>query len=702
MKRLLLLSLASGALLGLASCSDDTKCGTGTSNQDGVCVPDATCGAGTVEMDGQCVPDGSMICTQGTKFNPDTSTCEVDPAACGPGTALLDGVCVNEDDARAADIQEAAEPNDQNGAGMMAVPALDASTTFHGCITPSSTGEADFDPWVVTTTSPALIEITADGVHGLAAGFAVVDASNNTKLASWQRLGINLTGDTSRRQVFLPAAGAYLLIMDDSRSLFLGSPAGGTNTCYFGTLKRVAIPAATALTVPQTTGMDSGDARFLSFNATATADILDVTQTSSSESMSPSFVVMRNNVLSGVATGDTANGVPPFWTAGGLDTTGDQVTIVVDSEYNFALTPQAYTLDSFHVAAQALPTTGTSVTATKKNGANPTAPWFDINYFYLDVATAGQIVHFNLTSTVAAQMRIVRRDVFTPAGAFDAVATINTMAGTTAFSGQYVRFPTAGRYYFMAIDPAGTAAATYQITATLTNMSTAAITYGTPMTAQALTAQGASFYTLDTQAAYEWIELGVPTAANWGAGGARITLYDLAGAGWLNNNYAALQAVNQPVDGSAPIGRVTLDDARDYLVRVEPTAAPLAGATFTLDVKERAHVNLGTIATATPINRTGMDNTPAGGTLRYLIKSTANNRLQFQVTPVSAAVDIRIDRRNAAETSVAGADTGAAGAAETLNATFTANPPWLAITITNKSPAVATDNNLVITALPPL
>ena len=40
-------------------------------------------------------------------------------------------------------------------------------------------------------------------------------------LASWHRFGLNLTGDTSRRQLFLPAAGTYVHRVADTRSLFL-------------------------------------------------------------------------------------------------------------------------------------------------------------------------------------------------------------------------------------------------------------------------------------------------------------------------------------------------------------------------------------------------------------------------------------------------------------------------------------------------
>lgn len=681
MKKLLLAVLASAATLGLGSCGDGNS---------------VKCGTGTTLVDGTCEPDGSTICEQGTKFNPETSTCELDPTACGPGTALLDGQCVNEDDAMAADLQEEDEPNDSSGAGEIDVPAVDQATTFHGCITPKN-GEPDSDPWIITTTEPALIEVTADGVHGLAAGFAMLDGTGNPLLASWQRLGVNLVGDMSKRQIFLPAAGAYVLLMDDSRALLLGSAAGGPDTCYFGTLKHVALPAATALTLPTTSADDVGNAKVFSFSATSTGDILDLTQNTSSSSMVPSFVVMRNNQLAGVAVADTANSVPPFFTAGGLNATGDAIAIVVDNEYNYALTPQGYSLDGFRIASQALPTDGSSVTLTKHNGETPNAGYVDLNFSYFDVATAGQIVHFNLTSTDAVQMLLARRDIFTPTGSLDAVASINTTpGGTSSFSGQYVRFATPGRYYFITVDPAGTAGDTYELTSTLTNMTTTAITYGTPMTAQALTAQGATFYKLDTQNTYEWIELGVPAAANWG-GQARVTLYDLAGSGWLTTtagNYAPLQTGNQVTDGSGPLGRITLGDARDYLVRIEPTMTPGASPTFTLDVKERAHVNLGTISA--PIDRT--DNTPGGSMQRYLIKGTTGYVLDVNAT---AASDIRIDRRNADESIIATSDVGGDGVAESTKSMFFATPGYQAFTITNKG-AAAEDIDLEITSPAPL
>src|SRR5262249_52829007 len=136
---------------------------------DNVPSSGAVCGAGTILQNGVCVPDTSMFCAQGTKYDPASGQCIVDPSACKPGTAYVGGACVPEDDALSAQLQESAEPNDQSTAGAFAAPAIGTSVTFHGCITPQN-GARDIDIWAVTATGPTLLEITIDGVHGLDGG----------------------------------------------------------------------------------------------------------------------------------------------------------------------------------------------------------------------------------------------------------------------------------------------------------------------------------------------------------------------------------------------------------------------------------------------------------------------------------------------------------------------------------------------------
>ena len=648
------------------------------------------CGPGTTEREGQCVPDGSMICEQGTAFDMETGTCKVDPSACAMGTVFLEGECVPEDSTLTADQTEAAEPNDSTGAGQFNVPAVDASTSIHGCINPRS-GAADIDLWVMNASAPSLLEITADGVGGLTAAFSIV--TNEPGLDNYQRIGLNLVGDTSKRQVYLPVAGTYLLRMDDSRALLTGEAVGSEATCYYTTIKRVALPAATPLSVPSTTGQDSGNVRVLSFTPQE-GNILDITQFTDSSAMSPAFVAFKNNQLVASVADDGG-----FTTVGGL-AASDEVTLVFDAVYNYSLTPQAYELESFAIGAQALPTEGTAVTLTKQNGSNPTAPWWDPNFSYFDVAAGGQVIHFDLTSSVPVAMRILRADVFTATGALDAVATINTGAGVTAFSGEYVRFLQAGRYYFWTFDPAGTDGDTYTVTSTLTAITPTPITFDTALTAQPLPDHGAGFHSFDP-ATQDWIQVGVPAAANWG-GNARVALYDLAGEGWLGSpSYAALRSVSQPTDGTGAFGHVTRGTTRDFLVRVEATGTPGAAATYDLLIDERPHVALGAIAAGTPINRTNMDPTAAGDLTRYLVTGSPGDRLEVTATPVEATADIFLARLDADEAWLDAVDDTGDGGAEALSAAFTTSRDWVALEVGNFG-ADDTNLDLALTAsLPP-
>lgn len=213
-----------------------------------------TCGTGTVLAGGVCVPDGSVVCEQGTVFDQATGTCVIDPSACADGTTLVDGECIPDDELLegSADFTEGAEPNgpsDDNVAGMFDTPALNGSTTFYGCVTATTDTDgdgnldSDLDTWLVTADAPMTLEITADGIRGLSAGFIAINADQALSpiLDNWQRIGLNLTGDTAKREIFLPAAGTYALLVTDGRSLFLGQAGAGTeDTCYFATVKHVA------------------------------------------------------------------------------------------------------------------------------------------------------------------------------------------------------------------------------------------------------------------------------------------------------------------------------------------------------------------------------------------------------------------------------------------------------------------------------
>ena len=694
----ILLPLFGVALAGLATLAgcggdDGATCGAGTTEQDGTCVPSVTCGTGTVAMGGQCVPDGSVICEQGTTFDPASGKCEVDPSACAEGTVLVEGACVPEDDTLTADRNEAAEPNDSTGAGQLNVPAMNQSTSIHGCVTPRA-GAADQDPWIITATGPTLLEITADGVGGLAAAF-VVQPLDIPGLDNYLRIGLNLAGDMSKRQVYLPVAGDYVLFMDDSRAVLTGEAAGSAETCYYTSIKQVAMPAATTLTVPATAGEDSGNVRVLRYSADMTGDIFHVRVDDASEGMLSAFVVSRNGTFAGSASYDTENEFPGFWTFGGLEPT-DQIQIVVDMAYNFALTPQAYTVQSWDIDAAPLPVDGSTLDVSELNDRSPGAGFADLNYSYFDVQ-AGDVVHFDVTSSKTVLMAVVGRDVFTPAGSLDMIAEIEFEDGADAFQDEYIRFRTAGRYYFVTFNTDGEQGQTYTLTSALTAVRPTALTYGTTATGQALPSHGSGFHTIDLNNP-SWIEVGLPAVANWGASSnATVRLYDLAQDGWLDSGYEPVQSF--PLAAGQAGGRITLGDTRDFLVRVEHTGTPATGPTYDLVVKDRPFVMINSTIGA-PVVR--MDNLPGGASLRYLVFGAAPNTMRAVADPTEATVDVRLDQLNVDETSARNADGGLLGVTETLASSFRASPAnWVAFTVRNKTAAVASNVDLTVSSIAP-
>lgn len=702
------LGLAAAAALGLAGCGDNgASCGTGTVLQNGVCVPtDSTsCGTGTVLVGDECVPDGSVICEQGTVYDTASGQCVVDPSACADGTVLVSGQCVPEDETLVADLDEAAEPNDDTGAGQFNVPALNDDIVLHGCISPRG-GQADEDIWVMTASGPTLLEITADGVGGLAAGFLVQDAAIPS-LPNWVRFGINLTGDTSRRQVYLPVAGTYLLVMDDSRALLLGGEvAGSADTCYYTTVKNVPLPAATALTAPETTGTDSGNVRVLTYTADATGDILSVMQSTTSESMSPSFVMMNGSTLVASAAPDTVNGVDPIHTIGGLDA-GTTLTIVVDNRYNFSPNPQPYVLDVLELGAQALPTDGSTITLTGTRAGSDAGFAIDsFNYSYFDVAAAGGLIHFDITSSIPVNMILVRKDILTGLS-YQVFAAPNTnTTGTATFTNQFARFLQAGRYYLMTRNPTtgATVGETYMVTSRLTAITPGALTYGTAATAQPLPASGSAFHTIDFTSP-TWVQFAA-TGTNWGTNVA-IGAFDLAGEGVVGLNYNTVFTGTRTAAGTNPFGRVMVGDTRDFLIRVQSSGGTLgADPTYDLTIGDRPHVNLMTIEPGTPIERVGEAlagssfSVGAQNASRYLVLGPPGANLSITVTP-EATSDPIIRRRGVDEASLASADTGFDGDAETLNAPFGAGSAnWIAFTVGEWN-TDDTTFDLTLTATPP-
>ncbi|HJL17063.1 MAG TPA: EB domain-containing protein [Sandaracinaceae bacterium LLY-WYZ-13_1] len=265
-------------------------CGEGTTlnTETGECEPDITgCAPGTTAMGGECVPDGTVICSDGTEYDEETGTCVGVGEPCGEGTVLLDGECRPADEALEPDVFAAAENDDpllDGTPGDFLPPAVGDTRTLGGCITPDDIdGDGRVDPdadWFGFSVSEAgLFRIHADGLGGASAAFAVFADSGPLADQGWFRLGINLVGDSSERQVYIPAAGNYHVAVFDSRSVGLESlvqgafgfarAVGDEDTCYYVTVEAMPLPTPGTISGGTESDVVDGVPRFYELSPSA-------------------------------------------------------------------------------------------------------------------------------------------------------------------------------------------------------------------------------------------------------------------------------------------------------------------------------------------------------------------------------------------------------------------------------------------------
>jgi hypothetical protein len=337
--RNLILIVTGLALLG--GCGDNSRsCGVGTQVEDGYCVP-AGCGAGTVsdEETGECVPDGSVVCSDGTRFNALTGRCEVDPSACQNGTVLVDGKCVDPAAGTLADLNEGPEPNAMNvieaGDSRAGNIVLGAQPfVVHGTLEPHAGNAPDVDTYVLTIAAPTLLHVSADGL-GINAGLIVT----SDDVTDWQRFAINLSGDTSERDVFLPQQGTYKLSIAETSTVFEYADSGtaGTTTSsgeYYATFSPRALPTPTALTASANGLLDSGALTF--YRATVGAGPHPITVTMPSAFAVASVVVTAASYFAF----DDEDAMPARVSPNGVG----EALIVVDHVYALSPSGIAYTV----------------------------------------------------------------------------------------------------------------------------------------------------------------------------------------------------------------------------------------------------------------------------------------------------------------------------------------------------------------------
>lgn len=330
----------------LAGCGDNSKqCGDGTTDDDG---------------DGLCeAPLPLPPCGDGTRLDELTNTCVIDPAVCADGTVLIRGQCRDPSGDLVVNLIEGPEPNGFEGnatpAGTIAVPSAGADGfVIHGCVKPLDNNTPDFDVYEFVVGGPTLLHIAADGIQGLAAGFQITADFVDPLLAGWQRLGIDVATDTSQREVFLPTAGAYLLVMTDSRTLLPittggeGSPAAGNldgTSCYYVTIDQKPLPPATPVSTAGHTGMIADNLVFFSGPfPSASTDITAVidpeTPPTVDSRAASSLVLLNNTVLVEINDGDAVSPVSQL-TATNIQV-GDDALLVLDYVFNIAVAPAPF------------------------------------------------------------------------------------------------------------------------------------------------------------------------------------------------------------------------------------------------------------------------------------------------------------------------------------------------------------------------
>ncbi|HTJ47448.1 MAG TPA: hypothetical protein VL463_35360 [Kofleriaceae bacterium] len=652
MTRTRLLTLGAAALaIGLAACGGDKgrDCAAGT-------VPDPN-GANT------CVPDGTVICGNGTTYDPNMGKC-VAGGQCPQGEVLVNGTCTGDVH---VDAEEGTEPNDTASAGTINVPAAGApGFVIHGCITPrDDNATADLDPWTITVTGPTLLDVTAAGVGGLAAGFqvspdaALADLDGN----GWVRFGVNLTGTTSARQLFLPEAGTYTLTMADSRQLFLQEAVAGTDqTCYFTTITQLAIPSPTALT-GDVADKIGGEVKFYTLTP-GEGDLVDVADDMPSGAANASVVFVNNNAYqkSNEESSDPFTGapVPAEVFVGGMKAS-DQLLIAVDTTYNYAIAPADFALTLTQVHAKALPVDGTVQTTED-------AQFY--TFLYFDVAHDGDILHFDLTFADDSAL-IIADSGLTP------VATVASVNDTPIASFKdWVRFAKAGRYYVMEYHPSLNAGDQTSTTSKLIAATPDPVVIGTPLSMKTLNGTANSaWFTLDPASA-TWLKLAVSAM---GAGGnVEMTFYPPDGVGRFDTEIlSSFDPYTFNPNGSTAAGRITFGDTNTYIVRLASVAVPQATANVTLDVSTQTFTDLGTVTSTTGVDKTGESLGGAGTTKLYFVKATPGDIVNVTVHPATGFLPT-LDQLDTSQASI---QTGAVSGTDRTFSTTIGPAGWVAFSV---------------------
>lgn len=682
-KLTLLIAMAMCALF--AGCADSIECGAGTVEVDGACVPNAeacgegtsynastgqcepddnlTCAAGTIEENGECVADGSVICETGTTYDSETGTCVPDITGCAEGTVLVGGECIPADDALEADVTEPAEPNDAAGTpGTFMLQPAGEVVTISGCITPVEDADAngnldpDFDDYTFSTDAPMLVDVTVDGLGGLAGAFTIVSENPALVGDSWARLGVNLVSDTSRATVFLPVAGDYRLSITDSRSLILGEGAGGADACYFASVATVALPAPTELAGGAGAGTLGAPAFFAYDPGEGAALFIDVN--GDSEAASGAMTVLVNGSYA-LSVQPRTNGFAwPAQFVGGLHD-ADDVTVVVESLINYSLSPVAFDVTVTDQSAGPAPQDGT-IDLIAGGG----------EYLYFDAA-AGDVVRLLVGTPSESANLTASTSVINAAG--DALGSL-CLPGSCASASHDVQLPEAGRYH-LRIATNAAAGASYQVLVVRDHVQPTPVAAGT-----SLEDSEDRFYELAAPAP-AWLAITMNGPMSLDLDG-----YDRQAAGVLGTTVGPL--FSDFFDKIDTQGRIF--PAGAFLLR------PDSFLPRDIAITERPHTALGAIASGSSVTLDG-ESVAASGLQRYLAAVKIGAEVTITITP-DAAADATLTVVEADESARAVIDDGGAGAVESF--TYSPSAPFTAFQVAGLGGSAMTYDVTVSIAAP--
>lgn len=497
-------------------------------------------GAGCSTSSSQC-PGGTLInetcvlgpfpCADGTKRNPETNACELDPASCRAGTVLINHSCVDPTAGLTVDLEEAAEPNglvefkyqwetgpftvlepNWQSAGSIALkPPGDPGVVIHGCVVPTADRAADFDAYTFTVDRPTLLHVSVDGVNGLSAGFFFVadqdpppadltvrndqalwhDLFPHSIIYNWLRVGLSTVSDSSQREVYLPLAGRYRMFVTDSRTLVpltqawsdravwqhTPVPAGNLDGsgCYYVTVEQRNVPSPTPLDFHTgDSGTIRGDVKFYT-SANFGEGFTGVSAAIDSVDAKVSLMLFNNGALRQVTNEldsvTPAAEKPGQLIFGGIKP-GDTPLLVLDHRYAFG--EPDYNVGVYaQIPAQPLPSTGETIVSALKGNMAVTYP--PPNFLPTVNPRAVNLFYFDVVGSrqlIGMKLRVslpVQGDIYDE-DLHPAAAFSELNWGTSTFTDYQglIRTIAPGRYYFWLYGPRNTVGDAFSVTSTYT------------------------------------------------------------------------------------------------------------------------------------------------------------------------------------------------------------------------------------------